>query len=283
MTTQTKLWRIIDLINWGTDHFTAKGIDNSRREMEWFLCEILSCQRIDLYVRFDEIMDGSKLEVFRSMVKRRMSGEPFQHIIGKAPFYGRDFIVNKNVLIPRPETEILMDRLKSNGKVNSLLDIGTGSGCIAITAELENLADKIFATDISDFALEIAIENMKLHHVENIQFAQHDFLRQNFKTKFEVVISNPPYIAANELNNLQPEVKDYDPQSAITDNADGLSFYHHFAAKFENLLTNDGYLLLEFSGNHQKDAIKTIFQNAGLQIEFFMDLQNDWRIVEVRK
>jgi len=251
--------------------------------MEWFLCEILSCQRIDLYVRFDEIMDGSKLEVFRSMVKRRMSGEPFQHIIGKAPFYGRDFIVNKNVLIPRPETEILMDRLKSNGKVNSLLDIGTGSGCIAITAELENLADKIFATDISDFALEIAIENMKLHHVANIQFAQHDFLRQNFKTKFEVVISNPPYIAANELNNLQPEVKDYDPQSAITDNADGLSFYHHFAAKFENLLTNDGYLLLEFSGNHQKDAIKTIFQNAGLQIEFFMDLQNDWRIVEVRK
>ena len=134
MTTTTKLWRIIDLINWGTDHFTAKGLDNARREMEWFLCDVLDCERIDLYVRFEEIMHETELDVFRKMVKRRIAGEPFQHIIGKAPFYGRDFIVNQNVLIPRPETEILIEHLKTNGKVNSLLDIGTGTGCIAITA-----------------------------------------------------------------------------------------------------------------------------------------------------
>jgi release factor glutamine methyltransferase len=283
MTTTTKLWRIIDLINWGADHFTTKGMDNARREMEWFLCDILKCERIDLYVRFEEVMDEGELEIFRTMVKRRIAGEPFQHIIGKAPFYGRDFIVNQKVLIPRPETEILIERMKTNGNVNSLLDIGTGTGCIAITTGLENLVENIFATDISQSALEIATENMRLHNLENIQFARHDFLSQNFKTKFDVVVSNPPYIAVNEMNSLQAEVRDYDPPSALTDNGDGLSFYRRFAEQFENLLTSDGYLLLEFGGNAQKGAVESIFQNVGLNTEFFKDLQNDWRVIEVRR
>ena len=258
-------------------------MDNARREMEWFLCDILKCERIDLYVRFEEVMDEGELEIFRTMVKRRIAGEPFQHIIGKAPFYGRDFIVNQKVLIPRPETEILIERMKTNGNVNSLLDIGTGTGCIAITTGLENLVENIFATDISQSALEIATENMKLHNLENIQFARHDFLSQNFKTKFDVVVSNPPYIAVNEMNSLQAEVRDYDPPSALTDNGDGLSFYRRFAEQFENLLTSDGYLLLEFGGNAQKGAVESIFQNVGLNTEFFKDLQNDWRVIEVRR
>ena len=283
MPTNTKLWRIIDFINWGTNHFTAKGLNNARREMEWFLCEILSCKRIDLYVRFEEIMDGSEMKIFREMVTRRISGEPFQHIIGKAPFYGRDFIVNQSVLIPRPETEILINHIKTNGKVDSLLDIGTGTGCIAITAEIENLADNIFATDISESSIEIAKENMTLHHVEKIQFARHDFLRQNFKSNFDVVVSNPPYIAVNEMNALQTEVKDYDPPSALTDYSDGLTFYRHFSEQFDNLLKLDGYLLLEIGGGDQQDAVESIFQNAGLNTEFFKDLQQDWRMVEVRR
>ena len=283
MTTTTKLWRIIDLINWGADHFTTKGMDNAQREMEWFLCDILKCERIDLYVRFEEVMDEGELEIFRTMVKRRIAGKPFQHIIGKAPFYSRDFIVNQKVLIPRPETEILIERMKTNGNVNSLLDIGTGTGCIAITTGLENWVENIFATDISQSALEIATENMRLHNLENIQFARHDFLSQNFKTKFDVVVSNPPYIAVNAMNSLQAEVRDYDPPSALTDNGDGLSFYRRFAEQFENLLTSDGYLLLEFGGNAQKGAVESIFQNVGLNTEFFKDLQNNWRVIEVRR
>ena len=97
-----------------------------------------------------------------------------------------------------------------------------------------------------------------------------------------MVVSNPPYIRKWDMDLLQAEVRDYDPPSALTDNGDGLSFYHRFAEQFENLLTNDGYLLLEFGGNAQKQAVKSIFQNAGLKTEFFKDLQNDWRIVEVR-
>jgi len=283
MTTTTKPWRIIDLINWGTEHFTSKGINNAHREMEWFLCHVLNCQRIDLYIRFEEKLVESDLEVFRKMVKRRISGEPFQHIIGKASFYGRDFIVNKHVLIPRPETEILIERLQANGKVNSLLDVGTGSGCIAITTQLENLAKNIFATDFSDSAIKTAQENMKLHDVENIKIAQHDFLTQQFKSKFDVVISNPPYIGIDEMSSLQSEVKNYDPISALTDNANGHSFFQRFAVQFNNLLNNGGYLLLEFGGDAQKEVVESVFHNVGLKTEFFKDLQNVWRIIEVRR
>ena len=283
MTTTTKIWRIIDLINWGTNCFTEKEIHNARNEMEWFLCDVMNCERIDLYVRFEELMGADELEKLRSMVKRRISGEPFQHIIGRAPFYGRDFKVNRSVLVPRAETEIIIDRLRAGGKVHSLLDIGTGSGCIAITAVLDNLADNVFATDVSDAAIDIAYENMEIHNVKNIQITQHNFLKQRFKTKFDVVVSNPPYIGKNNMDSLQTEVRNFDPQSALTDDADGLTFYHRFAEQFVNLLNNAGYLLLEFGGNKQQKGIEQIFTCAGFKTKFFKDLQNDWRIVEVHR
>ena len=283
MALTAKKWRIIDLINWGNDHFTNKGIDNARREMEWFLCEILNCKRIDLYIRFEEIIHKTELDLFRKMVKRRISGEPFQYIIGKGTFYGRDFIVNESVLIPRPETEILIQCLKLNGKVKSLLDIGTGSGCIAITVLLENLASSVYATDNSVFAINTTKENIKLYNTDKIQIQKHDFLNEKFKKKFDVIISNPPYINKYETNSLQSEVKNFEPLNALTDNSTGLSFYHHFANEFDNLLTNDGYLLLEFGGNSQKQSIETIFKSAGLKTKFYKDLQNDYRVVEVHR
>ena len=123
MATITRPWRIIDLINWGTDRFAEKGISNARREMEWFLCDILDSQRIDLYIQFENLLNENNLIKLRQMVQRRLSGEPFQHILGKGSFYGRDFLVDNNVLIPRPETELLIERLKICGKADSLLDI----------------------------------------------------------------------------------------------------------------------------------------------------------------
>ena len=283
MTTQTKSWRIIDLINWGNEHFTQKGIENSRREIEWFLCDVLDCQRIDLYIQFEDLIHEKDLTKLRQMVKRRLSGEPFQHILGKGCFYGRDFKVNNNVLIPRPETELLIERLKMVKKVNSLLEIGTGSGCIAITASLEELAENIFATDNSQSAINVAKENMKKFAVTNIKMVVHDFLQSRFKSKFDVVISNPPYIAYDGMDGLQREVRDYDPRSALTDNADGLSFYRRFAEQFDNLLKPGGILILEFGLNKQKDDIEKIFRAVELKTEFFKDLQKKWRVVEVRR
>ena len=283
MTTAAKVWSIIDLINWGTDHFKEKGIENSRREMEWFLCNVLEYERIDLYLKFENLLKPSELKKLRSMVRRRVSGEPFQHIIGKAPFYSRDFIVNSSVFIPRPETGVLIDRLKENGKVSSLLDVGTGSGCIAITCALENLSEKIYATDISPKAVGMARENMQLYKTESIQVANHDFLQKRFKTRFDVVISNPPYIGVNDYGSLQIEVRDYDPEIALTDGKDGYVFYHRFAESFDDLISTGGYMLLEIGGNSHKEGVDNIFSNTGLQTEYFKDQQGDFRAVEVRK
>lgn len=283
MTTSTKPWRIIDLINWGTDHFTGKGIENARKEIEWLLCNVLNFERIDLYLKFENLLKTSELQNLRSMVKRRVAGEPFQHIIGKAPFYGRDFIVNSSVLIPRPETEILIDILKGNGKVSSLLDVGTGSGCIAITCALENLSEKIYATDISPDALQVTQENMQLHNIGGIRVACHDFLKKGFKTRFEVVISNPPYIGVNEIDNLQEEVRNFDPRQALTDYADGYVFYRRFAKKFDDIVSSGGYILLEIGGVVHKEGVEKIFSKARLQVKFYKDLQGDFRVAEVRK
>jgi len=283
MTTATKAWNIIDLIGWGTSHFTEKGIENARREMEWLLCNVLGCARIDLYLKFENILKSSELNKLRTMVKRRASGEPFQHIIGKAPFYGRDFIVNSNVLIPRAETGVLIDRLKENKKVSTLLDVGTGSGCIAITCALEKLSEKIYATDISLDALEIARENIQLHKTESIQAACHDFLNKGFKSRFDVVISNPPYIAVDKMDSLQAEVRDYDPELALTDGADGYVFYKRFSKRFDDLISPGGYMLLEIGGNSHKESVKKIFSKSGLRATFLKDMQGDFRAIEVRK
>ena len=281
MSVSTKLWRIIDLINWSTDYFKSNKIKNSKREIEWFLCEILECERIDLYIRFDEILNKSDLDKFKYMINQRISGKPFQYIINKASFYGRDYFVNDTVLIPRAETEIIIDIIKKNNCVDSILDIGTGSGCIAITIFLEKLAKNVYATDISDAAIKTAQYNMEKYQSNSIKIAKHDFLNQKFKKKFDVVVSNPPYISKNELKSLQKEVKNYDPEIALTDGEDGYLFYERFGQQFNNLLNPNGYMLLEFGGNHQKEVIKSIFKKNNLKTEFVKDLQNDWRVVKI--
>ena len=276
-----KIWTTIDLIKWGEDYFVSKGISNAKLEVEWFLCHILNYQRIDLYVQFEQPLMKDELAQFKEMVRRRIEGEPFQHILGKADFYGRDFIVNKHVLIPRAETEIIIELLKKRDAVESILEIGTGSGCIAITMSLENLTTSIIATDVSKEALNVAKENTQKFGVKNIGFKVHDFLQMSINSTFDVVISNPPYIGSDEMDGLQKEVHDYDPKIALTDNDDGLSFYRRFAELGTSLLNENGYMLLEFGGAHQVVAISEIFESHQFNVKFHNDLQGDPRIVEV--
>ncbi len=283
MINQTKIWRIIDIINWGKNYLDNNNIQNARNEIEWLLCDILKYKRLDLYIKFEEPLNSKELKKFKNRLKRRISGEPLQHIIGTANYYGRNFKVNNNVLIPRPETEIIIDRIKLLSTPKSILDVGTGSGCIAITIALENLAQNIYATDISSNALDIAKENMIRLDSSKINFAQHDFLHSNFNKRFDVVVSNPPYIAKNDIDTLDSTVKEYDPIVALTDQNDGLSFYRRFAETFYDLLNPNGILILEFGGNNQKDPVKKIFESVNLKTNFIKDLQHDWRIVEVKK
>ena len=276
-----KIWTTIDLIKWGEDYFVSKGISNAKLEVEWFLCHILNCERIDLYVQFEEPLIKDQLAQFKEMVRRRIEGEPFQHNKGKTDFYGRDFIVNKHVLIPRPETEMIIELLKKRDPVESILEIGTGSGCIATTISLENLSSSIIATDISKQALIIAKENSKKFKVENINFKIHDFLNTDINSTFDLVVSNPPYIGSNEMDGLQKEVQYYDPKIALTDNDDGLSFYRRFSELGTSLLNENGYMLLEFGGAHQVVAISEIFESHQFNVKFHNDLQGDPRIVEI--
>jgi len=276
-----KIWTTIDLIKWGERFCVSKGISNAKLEVEWFLCHILNCQRIDLYVHFEQPLMKDELAQFKEFVTRRISGEPFQHILGKANFYGRDFMVNKDVLIPRPETELIIELLKKRDNTESILEIGTGSGCIAITLSLENLTTSIIATDISKEALNVAKENTQKFGVGNIDFKVHDFLQTGINSTFDVVISNPPYIGSDEMDGLQKEVHDYDPKIALTDNGDGLAFYRRFAELGHSLLNENGFILLEFGGVNQVEAITNIFGSHQFNVKFHNDLQGDPRIVEV--
>ena len=276
-----KTWNIIDLINWGEKYLTEKSHNNSRREVEWFLCQILSIKRIDLYINFEKILTQPELNLFKSYILRRIKGEPFQYIIGKAPFYGREFFVNPEVLIPRPETILIIDILKKKDPVSSALEVGTGSGCLATTLMCENLAKNIIATDISQKALSIAKDNSKYYGAETIQFRKHNFITDPISTQFDIIISNPPYIPLNEIDDLQEDIVKFEPRSALTDGKDGLTFYRRFSEIGKNILNDNGFMLLEIGGDKQKIKIEEIFKKKGFKTNIHMDLQKDPRVIEV--
>ena len=280
---KNKDWTIIEIISWTTKYFQDNGIENGRLEVEWLLCHLLSCERIDLYLQFENKLNKNELNDLKNMITRRISGEPFQHIIEKGTFYGRDFFVNSNVLIPRPETELIIDRIKKKGSISSILDVGTGCGCIAITCVLEKLCNNIFAIDISKEALNIAKENAAHYNVTSIKFKLHDFLNDNLNKRFDIILSNPPYIELKQMKTLPINVKKFEPYIALTDYKDGLSFYHRFANSFNNITNKNGCLILEINNRIKLKKILDIFHDKNLQTNVFKDLQNDNRVVEIYK
>jgi len=173
-----RIWRVIDLINWADEYFSLKGFDNPRQEIEWMLTDILDCERFDLYLRFEEPLTSDQLELLHQWVKRRVKKEPLQYITGHCEFYGRTFIINKDVFIPRPETERLVDVaiaiLKAANKP-TVLDMGTGTGCIAVSLAKEIPNSKITGIDISTVAIEVAKINADVHHA-TVQFEEMDFI-----------------------------------------------------------------------------------------------------------
>jgi len=280
---KSKEWTIIDLINWSNQYLKSKNIHNSRKESEWFLADIYNCDRLELYLKFDQIVEKQKLKIFKSFIIRRLNHEPFQYIIKKAPFYGRDFYVDQNVLIPRPETETIIEIIKQKQLADSVLDIGTGSGCLAITLRLENFSNRVLAIDNMKSALDIAKRNAKSLQCNNISFEQLDILEKIPKQKFDIVISNPPYISQREIKNLDKNIINYEPLNSLTDQKDGLEFYKRFNDIFDKIVKPRGKLILEFGGNHQTKSLKTIFNSEKYNLIFHKDLNNNQRIIEIFK
>lgn len=279
-----KTWRIIEIIKWGEEYFKIKGFENPKQEIEWLLCDLLQLKRIDLYLKFEDIINKSKLKKLKSWIKRRIEREPLQYITGKVEFYGLKFISTPQALIPRPETERLVDiTLNSLKKIPEpkILEIGTGSGCVSIAVSNKKPRANILSLDISKNALELAEINAKSNNCKNINFLEMDFLSEIPDDKFDILISNPPYISQKEIKNIMPEVKNYEPRIALTDFEEGLNFYYRIAKVGRTLIPN-GIIILEVGlGNHPQKVF-SLFKEAGFdQLELIKDYNNNERILKI--
>ena len=275
-------WRLINIINWGETYFREKYFDNPRTEIELLLQHLIGCKKIDLYLQFEKIVKPKELITLRSWVKRRINREPIQYITRSSEFYGRKFIVDQNVLIPRPETEILIDvsvEILSKKNSPTIIDIGTGSGCIGITLALEIPSSNIIAIDISDSALSIAKKNADMYSIRNIEFLKLDILNQDIIHIADMLISNPPYISKEEIPDLMEDVKDFEPMIALTDKSDGLDFYRKFSDIMPHVIKKNGTAILEVGRGSHSDRVKEIFCKSGYNnIDIVEDLNKDKRV-----
>ncbi|MBI5324502.1 MAG: peptide chain release factor N(5)-glutamine methyltransferase [Ignavibacteriae bacterium] len=278
---QKKNWTVIDIINWGTDFFRLKGIESPRLCIELLLCHILNFERIDIYLQHDKPLTQSELDSLRDLVKRKAEREPIQYIIGKTQFYGLEFKVNKNVLIPRPETEILVEEVlkyKRNFSEPKILDIGAGCGNISICIAKNWEEASVIGIDKSEEAVKLSIQNSNILKIENIKFELMDIMENIPSGKYDLIVSNPPYIKKSEYVTLMPEVLKYEPSEALTDNKDGLTFYRRFAELLPSLLNNNGMYFLEI-GYGQSEKVSELMTKSGLKFDFIEDFNKIRRVI----
>ena len=260
---------VLEAIQKSTDFLAKRDVESPRLQAELLLAHRLKMPRMKLYLNFDRTLTAEETDTYREWIKRRSLREPLQHIIGSTSFCGYEITVNRYALVPRPETEILAEAgwtFLSTLNSPAALDIGTGTGCIAIALAAKSPNAKIFASDISSDALALAKENATKNNVQ-IQFLQgNGFAALPPDARVDLIISNPPYISTAEIEILQPEVRDFDPRQALDGGADGLDFYRLFATEARRFLKPDGKIMLEF-GDGQAPAIRNIFENEKWIVE----------------
>ncbi|MFI4875039.1 MAG: peptide chain release factor N(5)-glutamine methyltransferase [Blastopirellula sp. JB062] len=247
-------WTVGRLLKWTEDYLKQGGADSPRLDAELLLAESLGCQRIELYTRFDETVADEPRGRFRQFVKQRAAGMPVAYLLGRKEFYSRDFRVSRDVLIPRPETEHLviaaLDRLRGEGApaAAKICDVGTGSGCVAVTLAKELSTMQATAIDISEAALHVARNNAEKHGVaERIEFIVGDLLTPMSETApFDVIVSNPPYIGLVEKASLPKDVVQYEPHEALFSGDDGLDAIRRLIDQAPARLRPGGWLLIEF-------------------------------------
>jgi len=282
-------WTIKRLLNWVTDYLKEKGIESARLSAELLLSEVLNLKRIELYTNFDRVIEKEQLTQLRELVKRAAANEPIAYLIGKTEFYSLEFIITPDCLIPRPETELLVERaiefLRPRQGKQLVCDLCTGSGCIAVAIAKNFPRVDITATDISDAALKVAKQNIEKHNVaDKIKLIQGDLfeplIAQLDKTKFDLIVCNPPYVTASEYQNLQKNVKDYEPKSALLAGADGLDIYRRICDSVDKFLKPDAALMMEI-GYAQGQAVRELIEKTnifrGISIE--KDCHDNDRVV----
>ena len=269
---------VAEVLNRSIDQLKKYNIENPQLNAEQIISHILDLNKTNLYLKSKDILDNEKSDLIEQLILRRTKHEPLQYILGETEFYGCKIKVNPDVLIPRPETELLVEKVLQED-FGSILEIGTGSGAIAIALAKQMKNIQIKATDISKKALRIARQNAELNNV-SIDFIQSDIF-ENIKGKYDIIVSNPPYISQNEYDKLAPEILDYEPEIALLANDEGLSYYKKILANSKDYLTDIGKIYFEI-GYDQAEKIKEIAKENGFdKVNVFKDLNGFDRIVKV--
>lgn len=267
------------------DRLRQANIETPDLDARILLCEALKIDRTELILKQDDPIHAEDRERVIALAQRRASGEPVDHILGYREFYGRRFNVTADVLSPRPETELLVEKAIAtlNDRPGHVLELGVGSGAIAITLALENPLLSITAVDVSEAALVIARENVKCHTVQDrINFLCGDWFAPVPHIEFDLIISNPPYIDAKAMKELSLEVQNFDPHLALYGGEDGLGPYHIIAEQSGAYLKTGGLLLLEIGYDQALSVSGLLGASEFTNIETYKDLSGHDRIISAR-
>jgi release factor glutamine methyltransferase len=283
-----KTWHVLDLLKVTEKLLKEKKIENARLNAELLLSDVLKMPRIKLYLDFEKPLKEDEIEQYRAKIRRRLNHEPLQYILGYTEFYGLRFELSPDVLIPRPETEILVEKaveaISSLEIINpKILEIGTGSGCISISAG-SKVNCTVDAIDINESALNLARKNSEKNGTSSkINFLNKDIFNsfKNFDG-YDMVLCNPPYVPASEFDLLQDEIKNYEPRTAVTDEGDGLSFYRKIFELFRE--TYSGVKLLVEIGDGRKDEVEKLLNSNDIsKYDIYKDYHGIGRVLYINK
>lgn len=279
-------WTVLKMLTWGTNYFESKGIRNPRLSIEWLLAHVLDKKRLDLYLIFDRPLSVYELNTVKPLIKRRASHEPLQYITQETNFFGCLINVNSNVLIPRPETEELVDwvlkKIPADEKKN-VLDIGTGSGCISIALNKNRPNWNISGFDISPEAIKIAAHNSRKNNT-HVHFSVDDIFSPSNELqskKFDIIVSNPPYILKSEEPTLDKEVKEFEPSLALFTSSTETIYQsiEEFASKS---LSKNGLIILEFNERFGQETLQ-IFSSSKWHAFIKKDMARKDRFIIAKK
>jgi len=284
---------VLEAIRKSAEFLARKGVDSPRLQVELLLAHVLRLPRMKLYLDFERQLKPTEVDTLRELIKRRGRREPLQHLLGLTSFCGLEIAVNLHVLVPRPETELLaeagwkflLDSKTQDSGLKTVLDLGTGSGCLAITLAVKVPAARIVATDVSPDALAVAAQNAARHSVTGrVEFhCGPGFAALVAGARFDLIVSNPPYIPSGEIDTLQPEVRDFDPRAALDGGPDGLKFYRLIAEQAVPFLKPRGQIMLEL-GDGQAEPAREIFEAQKWIVEAIRpDYTQRSRILIVRR
>ena len=272
----------LNTLNYGNKILKSNEINSHRLDTELLLANVLNKSREELLTNLDENMDPNKLIKFIKLLKRRKRKEPIAYIFSRKEFWKYNFIVNRDVLIPRPETEIIIEEVLKLIRPNSskyILDVGTGTGCIILSLIKERPKSRGIALDISKKAINIAVTNAKLHHIQNkIKFINIDVDKFNYN-KYDFIVSNPPYINDINFKRLDKNVREFEPKLALKAGIDGLKIIRKLILKSKKLLKKNGKLIFEIGENQKDLCINLLLKNKFYINKICKDLYSTPRVI----